>query len=83
MSTKFPVGEKIRLARNARKLTVRQFGEKLGFTGAWVSLTENGKLSITLDQYEQIQAALGYRFDTPEAEAAFAFFLKTHNGDPP
>jgi len=82
MSTKFPVGEKIRLARNARKLTVRQFGEKLGLTGAWVSLTENGKLRITLDQYEQIQAALGYRFDTPEAEAAFAFFLKTHNGDP-
>jgi len=82
MSTKFPVGEKIRLARNARKLTVRQFGEKLGLTGAWVSLTENGKLRITLDQYEQIQAALGYRFDTPEAEAAFAFFLKPHNGSP-
>ena len=83
MSTKIPVGEKIRLARTAQKLTVCQFGEKIGLSYAWVSLVENGQIAIKLDQYEQIQAALGYRFDTPEAEAAFAFFLKTHNGDPP
>ena len=76
MSNKITAGEKIRLARAARKLTVREFGKLLGMTGGWVSQIENGQLRLKLDQYEQIQAVLGFRFDTPEAEAAFSYFLK-------
>jgi transcriptional regulator with XRE-family HTH domain len=56
-------------------MTVREFAEKLNLTYGWVSQIENGQISLKLDQYKQIQAALGYNFDTPEAEAAFAFFL--------
>lgn len=69
------VGDKIRLARKARRMTVREFAEKLGLTYGWVSQIENGQISLKLDQYKAIQAVLGYNFETPEAEAAFSFFL--------
>lgn len=80
MAKNIPVGEKIRLARNARRMTVRDFAARLGLTYGWVSQVENGQISLKLDDYEKIQAVLGYRFDTPEAQAAFSFFL---NGQQP
>lgn len=76
---KIHIGDKIRLARNARRMTVREFAAKLGLTYGWVSQIENGQISLKLDQYKQIQAVLGYNFDTPEAEAAFSFFLNGEN----
>jgi transcriptional regulator with XRE-family HTH domain len=75
MTKKIPAGDKIRLARCAKKLSVRQLGELIGMTGGSVSLIERGEVSLKIDQYERIQAALGYDFATAEAEAAFSYFL--------
>jgi transcriptional regulator with XRE-family HTH domain len=79
MTNQIPVGQKIRLARNARRMTMRDLGAKLGRTYGWVVQIEQGEISLKLDDYEKIQAALGYRFDTPEAQAAFSFFLNGHS----
>lgn len=80
MNAEIPVGKKIKLARQARSLSVRVLGAKVGFSGETISLIERGQMIPRPEVYEQIQAALGYRFDTPEAEAAFAFFLKPTSG---
>lgn len=75
MSNQIPVGKKIRLARVARELTAREFAARLGMTHGWVSQVETGQNRLNLDIYQQIQAALGFDFDSPEAKAAFDFFL--------
>jgi len=80
MNAEIPVGKKVKLARQARGLSVRALGAKVGLSGEAISLIERGQMALKPEVYEQIQAALGYRFDTPEAEAAFAFFL---NGTAP
>jgi hypothetical protein len=77
---RIPPGKKIRLARLARYMSTRQLGEAVGKTYGWVNQIESGELHIKVDMYERIQAALGYNFNSPEAEAAFAFFL---NGNDP
>lgn len=81
MSNQIPAGKKIRLARTARGLSTREFGALLGKTYGWVSQVETGQNRLNLDIYQQIQAALGFDFDSPEAKAAFDFFLGgTTNG---
>jgi transcriptional regulator with XRE-family HTH domain len=77
-----PPGKKIRLARLARYMSTRQLAEMVGMTHGWVNQIERGELRIKVDMYERIQAALGYNFNTPEAEAAFAFFLNNHEQQP-
>lgn len=69
------VGDKIRLARTARKLSGRELAELVGLHYATISLFETGKQSPTVEQYEKIQAALGYRLESDAALAAFSFFL--------
>lgn len=83
METIITPGQKIQLARKARDVSGRQLAEKIGLSYSWVSLVENGLLPLTPEQYEQIQAVLGFRFDTPEADAAFSFFLGAANADAP
>lgn len=75
---KIPPGKKIRLARLARYMSTRQLGAAVGMTYGWINQIESGQLRIKVDMYERIQAALGYDFNTPEAEAAFRFFLNNH-----
>ncbi len=75
MSNGIPPGKKIRLARLAKKVSTRQLGRMVGKTYGWVNQIEKGELNIKVDMYETIQAALGYNFSTPAAEAAFAYFL--------
>lgn len=79
MTNDIPEGEKIRLARCARRLSVRRLGEMVNLTGGSISLIEQGKVSLKVSQYNQLQAALGYDFNSPEAEAAFRFFLGNNN----
>ena len=81
---KITPGQKIRLARQARRLTTKELGSLVGRSQAWVGFIETGVTPINLDEYEEVQAVLGFRFDTPEAEAAFSFFfsdpVKAANG---
>jgi transcriptional regulator with XRE-family HTH domain len=82
MSNSIPVGEKIRLARIARRVTVRELGEAIGVSYAYITLLEQGKYQVRLDQYEKIQAVLRYDFTSPEAQAAFSFFLNGEKSIP-
>lgn len=75
MSTKIPVGDKIFLARSARKLSLRGLGELSGINYATINYFENGKQSPTIDQYEALQAALGLDLESDRARAAFSFFF--------
>lgn len=75
MSNQIPVGKKIKLARTARGLTAREFAARLGMTHGWVSQVENGQNRLNLDIYQQIQAVLGFDFESTRARAAFEFFF--------
>lgn len=79
MSTKIPVSTKIFLARSARHLSLRQLEERTGINFTTIHYFETGKQSPTIEQYERIQAALGYDLESDAARAAFLFFL---NGKP-
>lgn len=68
-------GRMIKLARIARGLSVHELGAAIGCAGATISNFERGKAQPHLDQYANIQAVLGYDFESPKAKAAFSFFL--------
>lgn len=75
MANKIPVGAKIFLARSARRLSLRQLEDLTGINYASINYFENGKQSPTIEQYERIQAALGYDLESDVARAAFSFFF--------
>ena len=69
------VGDKIRLARTARRMSGRELGRLTEIHYATISLFETGHQSPTVEQYEKIQAVLGYKLESDAAQAAFSFFL--------
>jgi len=79
MSIKIPVGKKIFLARSARKLSLRQLEGLTGLNHTSIYFFETGKQSPTIEQYEAIQAALGYDLESDLARAAFSFFFNGGN----
>lgn len=64
-----PLGRRIRLARQAHGLTVRQLGELLGISGAMVSNYENDKNQVppemVLRLCEVLQQPEAYFYDSP------------------
>lgn len=52
------LGERIREVRKSLKMTMDQFGERIGVTKSTISNIENGKTSPTMNQMEQLAAGL-------------------------
>lgn len=55
----YQVGEAIRKARLAQKLTQEELGERIGVQRAQISRLENGKSTITLPIMSRVFQALG------------------------
>ncbi len=53
------IGGRLRLLREARRLTLRQLADKVGCTGAFLSQIENGHVSPSIAMLKRIAAALG------------------------
>ena len=53
------IGEKLKLMREARRLTLKQLGDKVGCTGAHLSLIEKGNSSPSIPTVKKIAEALG------------------------
>ncbi len=63
-------GEYVRIARNQKKLNVKQLAERIGVSTGHISNIENGKpdVSIKLDALEKLQKELEFLPLLPEDE---------------
>lgn len=55
------IGERIRLLRNQKHLTLAEVAARIGMTSAGLSLIELGKRRITTEQLEMLAVALAVK----------------------
>lgn len=58
MSQNIPIGEKIKMLRTAKNLTLKQLGEMTGLSTGFLSQMERGMSSIAIDTLEKIAGVL-------------------------
>lgn len=60
------VGERLRAARSAKNISLRQFAEKIDLTSSYYSKVERGEALAAVETYEAICRELG--FDDPQTK---------------
>ena len=57
------IGQKIRDARKAKGLTLKELGEKVGVSESVVGRYETGKQNLTIETLQKVADALGVSFN--------------------